>query len=105
MYITSAHHGYLQYGAEAGVAAFLVLFLIIFKAQLKTFSVMKRVKDDDIHTIAVGLAWTTLGILFVGVHFVSRGYITGMGFWFQMAIIMALQRVAHVHSPLIDDRK
>jgi len=68
MYLGSAHNGHLHYGAEAGLGALILSFLIHLKGQLTTFSVMKRVKDDCTHTIAVGLAWIYFGMLLGELH-------------------------------------
>jgi O-antigen ligase len=103
VYVQSAHHGYLHNGAEAGVGAALVLFFIYLTASIKIFSVMKRVKDDDIYTIAVGLAWSCMRGIFMGPYFSLYGYISVMGFWGTMAVIMAVERVAQPHSLVIGD--
>jgi len=101
VYITSAHQAYLQYGAEAGVGAFLLSLLIMLKAQLTTFSAIKRAKDDDIHTIAVGLAWTCIGSLIWGIYSSPRGYVDyAIESWGLLAIIIAMDRVAKEHTHL-----
>ena len=104
IYITSAHNGHLHYGAEAGLGALILSFLIHLKAQLTTFSVMKRVKDDCIRTIAVGLAWTYFGMLLGGIDSHLRGYIDhAIVSWGLLAVIMALERISQMDSPLIGD--
>lgn len=105
IYITSAHQGHLHYGAEAGVIALLLSFLIILKVQLTAFSVMKRAEDEDIHTIAVGLAWTCIDSLIWGMYSYPRGYIGyAMESWGLLAMIMALERISQMDSPLIGDQ-
>ena len=101
VYITSAHQGFIQYGAEAGVGAFVLLLLIILRAQLATFYVMKRAEDEDIHTVAVGLAWTCIGFLIWGMYAYPRGYVDyAIGSWGLLAIIMGLERIAKAHTML-----
>lgn len=101
VYIASPHNNHLYFGAEAGVIALLLSLLIMLKVQLTTFSVAKRVKDDDIYTITVGLGWFCIGMLVWGVYSLAFGYIDyAMESWGFIAIIMALERVAKEHTHL-----
>lgn len=99
-FIPHAHNLYLQYGAEAGIAAMLALGLLVVAATRKCICLVRTLHDRESHTLAVGLLWAIVGY--------AVGALVGMGgfafywyldvgglFWTVMGLIVSLERIAH----------
>lgn len=106
IYISSAHMNYLHGGAENGVGSILIAFFIVITVSLTVISVVKRVEDEEIHTIAVGMTWMLVGLIIGGVCIMGlgRGYASVMNHWGVMAVYMALGRIARTHSVPIENQ-
>lgn len=95
LYITHAHNLYLNYGAEAGVGALLVLLLLVCNVLKRVFLLVARSRTKEVHTIAIGLAWILVGYFFKESIFNEGGVLDiAIAFWVPIGLVMVLERIA-----------